>query len=179
MKQTILKSAIAVLIMIFAVQASEAQKPGGVKWYTIEEAEKLAKELPRPIFVDTYTDWCSWCKKLDNETFAHPVIVDILNTKYYAVKFNAEGKEEVTFKGMKFKNDGKYGRAHQLAVALLQGKMGYPTVVFLNENADLVTSIAGFRGPKDMEPVLIYFAEKVYLTRTLEDYTANFKGTIK
>ena len=179
MKQIILKSAFAVLVMIFAVQASVAQKPGGVKWYTIEEAEKLAKESPRPIFVDTYTDWCSWCKKFDNETFAHPVIVDILNTKYYAVKFNAEGKEEVTFKGMKFKNDGKYGKAHQLAVALLQGKMGYPTVVFLNENADLVTSIPGFRGPKDMEPVLIYFAEKVYLTRTLEDYTANFKGTIK
>ena len=179
MKQIILKSAFIVLVMLVALPAATAQKPGGVKWYTIEEAEKMAKESPRPIFVDTYTDWCSWCKKLDNETFAHPAIIEILNTKFYAVKFNAEGKEEVTFKGMTFKNDGKYGKAHQLAVALLQGKMGYPTVVFLDEKADMVTAKPGFRGAKDMEPMLVYFAEKAYLTKTLEDFSSGFKGAVK
>jgi thioredoxin-related protein len=179
MKQTILKSAFVLLVMLVALPAVTAQMPGGVKWYTIEEAEKMVKDSPRPIFIDTYTDWCSWCKKLDKETFAHPVIVDILNTKYYAVKFNAESKEPVTFKGMAFKNDGKYGKTHQLAVALLQGKMGYPTVVFLDEKADLVTSVPGFRSAKDMEPMLVYFAEKVYLSKSLEEFSTGFKSTVK
>jgi len=36
---------------------------GNVKWYTIQEAEKLTRQDPRPLFIDTYTDWCGWCKK--------------------------------------------------------------------------------------------------------------------
>ena len=32
----------------------------GVKWYSIQEAEQLIKQSPRPIFIDTYTDWCGW-----------------------------------------------------------------------------------------------------------------------
>lgn len=179
MKQIILKSTFTVLVMLISVSAALAQKPGGVKWYTIEEAEKMAKESPRPIFIDTYTDWCSWCKKLDSETFAHPVIIEILNTKFYAVKFNAEGKEDVTLKGTTFKNDGKNGRTHQLAVALLQGKMGYPSVVFMNDKIELLTVVPGFKPAKDMEPILQFFADKAYLTKTFDDFTANFKSSIR
>ena len=124
-----------------------------VKWYSIEEAAALAKSDPRPIFVDAYTDWCGWCKKLDKDTFSNPVIAEILNTKYYAVKFDAEGSEPVTFQGRKFVNDGSLGKTHQLAYALLQGKLGYPTVVFLTANSELITPVPGYRNAKDFEPL--------------------------
>jgi thioredoxin-related protein len=179
MRPSIFRAVIAATILIVSASHLFAQETSGVKWYTVEEAEKLAKESPRPLFIDTYTDWCSWCKKLDKETFAHPVIVNILNTKFYAIKFDAEGKDEVTFKGTTFKNDGKNGKTHQLAVALLQGKMGYPSVVFLNEKIELLTVVPGFMPAKDMEPILLYFADKIYTTKTFDDFSASFKGTIK
>lgn len=150
-----------------------------VKWYTIEEAEKLIKTDPRPIFIDTFTDWCGWCKKLDQDTFSNPVIAEILNTRFYPVKFDAEGKEPVKFQGKTFINDGKAGRTHQLAIVLLKGQLGYPNIVFLNEKAELLTNFPGYRSAKAMEVLISYFAEKAYDRQNFEDFEKTFNGKVK
>jgi len=150
-----------------------------VKWHSIEEAVALAGTSPRPIFVDAYTDWCGWCKKLDKDTFSNPVIAEILNTKYYAVKFDAEGKDPVTFQGRTFINDGSLGKTHQLAYALLQGKLGYPTVVFLTAGSELITPVSGYKTPAQIEPILQYFAGTSWQKQSYEEFLKTFKGKIQ
>jgi thioredoxin-related protein len=161
-------------LSIFAFSQKE-----NIKWYSIEEAEKLIKDNPRPIFIDAYTDWCGWCKKLDQDTFSNLIIADILTTKFYPVKFNAEGKNDVTFQGKTFINDGKSGNAHQLAVALLKGQLSYPTVVFLNEKGQFLTPVPGYRSAKEMEELLSFFAEKAYEKQNYQDFQKSFKGRIQ
>lgn len=152
-----------------------------IKWHTMEEAEKLFTKAPRPIFIDTYTDWCGWCKKMDNETFKHPVIAELLNSKFYPVKFNAEGKENVTFMGQTFINDGKAGRAHQLAVALLQGQLSYPTVVFMTKENDkfAVSPVPGYRAAKEMEILLSFFADNTYKSQKWDEFQKGFVGKVQ
>lgn len=163
-------------LLIAAAGLVVSAQDTAVKWYTIEEASALAKTNPRPIFVDAYTDWCGWCKKLDQDTFSNPVIAEILNTKYYAVKFDAEGKEPVTFQGRKFVNDGSLGKTHQLAYALLQGKLGYPTVVFLTANSELITPVSGYKTPAQIEPMLNYFAGTSWQKQGYDEFLKTFKG---
>ena len=176
---------VLLLLSLFSLsaigQSSAVSENSSIKWYTIQEAEKLNKKEPRPIFVDAYTDWCGWCKKMDRDTFTNEVISDLLNTKFYPVKFNAEGNESITFMGHTFINDGKMGKAHQLAVELLQGQLSYPTVVFLVEvNGKLsVSPVPGYKTPKDMEVLLSFFAEKAYEKQKWEDYQKGFKGKIQ
>ncbi len=179
------KSLILTLLMMMALAAKSqnrtATDKSPVKWYTIEEAEKLIKESPRPIFVDAYTDWCGWCKKMDQDTFSNPVISDILNNKFYPVKFNAEGTDSITFLGQTFINDGSAGKAHQLAVALLRGELAYPTVVFLTTQDGHLAAypVAGYKEPKEMEIFLNFFADRAYETQKWEDFQKNFVGQIK
>lgn len=182
MKKNIASLLLLLLTVSVFSQNSTVSDNSKVKWLTLGEAEQLSKKAPRPIFIDTFTDWCGWCKKMDKETFTNPVISDILNNKFYPVKFDAEGSEKITFFGHEFINDGKAGKAHQLAVTLLNGQLSYPTVVFMIFKPDgqpEVQPVPGFRAPKEMEVLLSFFADKTYETQKWEEFQKNFKGRVK
>lgn len=75
-----------------------------IKWYTFEEASVEYQKSAKPFFIDLYTDWCGWCKKMDASTFQDPIIANYLNTFFYPVKFNAESKDTVNVFGKKVWN---------------------------------------------------------------------------
>jgi thioredoxin-related protein len=140
---------------------------------------ELAKKEPRKIFIDVYTDWCGWCKIMDANTFNHKVIADYLNTKFYPVKFNAEQKEDIVLGNMTFKYvpNGKRGY-HELAAALLNGQMSYPSVVFLTENVEMITPVPGYIKPKEFDPILKYIGEDYYKTEKFEEWKLTYKSPI-
>lgn len=122
---------------------------GGIKWMTFEEAVKANQSQKRKVFIDVYTDWCGWCKVMDKKTFTDQTVIDYMNEHYYAVKFNAEKGNPVSFQGKNFELvDGGGNRSiHTLAYALLDGKLSYPSYVYLNENNQRITVSKGFKDP--------------------------------
>jgi thioredoxin-related protein len=175
-----MKKVVLLILVLSAgmIKFSFAQETE-VKWYTIEEALELNKTQERKIFIDVYTDWCGWCKKMEATTFTHPAIAKILNEDYYAVRFDAETNDTINFAGQKFINEGDRSRSpHQLAVALLQGKMSYPSVAYLNENNQLLTAVPGFYSADRLEPLLKFFAEDAFKSISFEEYQKTFKSSI-
>lgn len=166
---------ILVVFLTFSYADFAQGNTKGVRWLTIQEALKLYQKAPRKFYIDVYTDWCGWCKRMDQTTYKDPVIAKILNNKFYPVKFNAESKEPVNFAGKVFVNTGNSSRSpHQLAIALLQGRMAYPSVAYLNEKLQLLTSVPGFFTAQNLEPILEYFATDSYKTMSWQDYQKNF-----
>ena len=53
-----------------------------VNWISFEEAQNLAKTNPKKVYVDVYTDWCGWCKRMDATTFSNPVIARYMNKNF-------------------------------------------------------------------------------------------------
>jgi thioredoxin-related protein len=144
-------------------------KPGAkkIKWMTIQEAYAATQKTPKKIFVDVYTDWCGWCKVMDRNTFTNQHIVDYMNENYYSVKLNAEGKDDITLGARTYKS---MGNVHELAAALLQGKMSYPTTVYLNEKMELIQPIPGYLEPRMFHQITTYFAGNFHTKESFDQY---------
>ena len=136
-----------------------------INWVTWEEAEKLSKTEKKKIFVDVYTNWCGWCKRMDATTFSKSKIVEYMNENYYCIKFNAESPDPITFNGKtyKFVKTGRRGY-HELAAKILNGRMSYPTIVFIDEELEVIQPIPGYRNPEQLETIAAYFATDSYKT---------------
>mgnify|MGYP000536572778 FL=1 len=87
-----MKHILIALTFILTTSLVSAQE---INWVSLEEAVELQKKNPKKIIMDVYTSWCGPCKMLDRNTFQNKDVAAYINKNYYAVKFNAEGQEEI------------------------------------------------------------------------------------
>lgn len=167
------KSFALILAVLFSLNVTSvfAQDSDKLKWYTWEEAVEANKKEPRKMFVDVYTDWCGWCKVMDKKTFPDKNVKAYIQEHFYPVKLDAEQKESITWNGNTFewKAAGRNG-VHMLAYSLLDGKMSYPTIVYLTENYERISISPGYKTPETFLPELKYVLEEHYKTVSWEEF---------
>lgn len=144
---------------------NSAAMPGGIQWMGFEEAVRKSESDKKKVFIDVYTDWCGWCKRMDATTFKNDTVTDFMNQNYHAVKLNAESRDTIRFRDQVFVFRPEY-KANEIALSLLNGKMGYPSFVVLDENFSMLKVIAGYQTPEQLLPVLQYFAGNKHLNKT-------------
>lgn len=172
-----MKKILAACMILALASATFAQS---VKWYTIEQAMEMTKKEPRKIMIDVYTTWCKWCKVMDTATFNNPYIAVYLNEKYYPVKFNAEQKADVTLDGKTYKFVPGGGRGyHELAAALLNGNLGYPSVVFLDEKAGMIQPFQGYIQARQFDQIIKFIGGDHYKNQKWEDFQATYVSPVK
>jgi len=179
LNQAIMKTYILFIAFLITLPAI-AQENEKVDWTDFETAIERSKADNKPIFIDMYTDWCGWCKKLDQNTFSHPDITKYLNTNFHAVKFNAETTKPIKWNDSTYLNNyhGKLdengkpfkAKSHSLAQILMNGRMAYPTVVFLVPEKDFIAPLPGYKTPEQLQEFLLYFGEKIYNLNLFEAY---------
>lgn len=165
---------LGALLISLSGQAQEK-----INWLTMEELEKAHDKEPRKVIIDMYTDWCGWCKRMDKTTFQHPEIAKYVNEHYYAVKFDAEQKDTVHFKGRDyvFVPSGRRGY-HELAGILMNGKLSYPTIVYLDEELGIIQPVPGYQDPLSFEQIITYLAEDHHKLQPFEQYKKNYQARL-
>jgi thioredoxin-related protein len=113
-----------ILLLTFVFSACEIFSGAGasktIKWQTIEKVIGK-KNKKKKVFIEVYTNWCGWCKRMEKSTFNDPAIARYINTHFYSVKFDAESRKAIDFQGKTFNYStaGRRGR-HELATVFMQ-----------------------------------------------------------
>jgi thioredoxin-related protein len=151
--------------------------PVKINWMSFEEALEKAKTDKRKVLIDVYTGWCGWCKHMDETTFTDPNVVRYINDTYYAVKFDAEDRRDITYKDKvyHFKREGS-GGYHELAALLLNNQLKYPHTVFLDENQGIIQAISGYLEANKFLTIINYFGTDNHKKTPWEVYERTFSG---
>ncbi len=123
---------IPLLLASLAPSAAPATAPlggGKVAWFEGSYADALAKAKAEKklIFIDFWTDWCGWCKRLDADTFSQQEVGDVLKD-LVCLSIDAESESgAVVAKGF-----------------VLQG---FPALMIVNGDGVVQDSIGGYLPP--------------------------------
>lgn len=173
-----------ILLLTIVATSISAQE---INWMSMQEALDAQKKNPKKIFMDVYTNWCGPCKLLDKNTFHNADVVKYVNDNFYAVKFNAEGNEEFEYQGHVFTNpgykEGRRGRNSQHIFANSLKVSAYPTMVFFDEDSNMIFPVPGYYKPNELEVFLKVVGtndyKKITSQNQFKEYQKNFKGTFK
>ena len=125
------------------VSSATHQTDGKLTWMDFAEGYTKAKAENKILLVDAYTDWCSWCKVMDRETYTNAQVIAVLNNEFVCVKFNPEVEKKHKF--------GAYNlSSNELLYWLANGQPGgYPTSYFIFNPAknDKRAAQAGYLPP--------------------------------
>jgi thioredoxin-related protein len=161
------------LLSIILLSADKHEKVH-VSWMNFADVSSNLQKEKRPVLIDVYTDWCGWCKVMDAKTYSNKKVVDYLQNKFYAVKFNAETKDDVAWEGKTYHYNTDY-RCNELALYLLHGQMAFPTTVIIPTDGSQPQAIPGYLATKDLETIVKYFGEDKFGKIPFEEYQKSFK----
>ena len=162
----LLRNCLVYVAVFLAVEGmnprvSWAGDKGRLRWMTFDDGTVQAKQSGKKILIDVYTDWCVWCKRMDQNTYSDDSVAAYLQRHYVLVRLNAESKAQLSYKGQRFS---------EMELARAFGVNGYPTTIFLKANGDPITSMPGYADAGRFGDVLRFIGEDIYLTKKFDEF---------
>jgi uncharacterized protein YyaL (SSP411 family) len=108
-----------------------------IKWRTwTEKAFDEARLLNRPILLSISAVWCHWCHVMDETTYSHAGVIDLINSQYLPIRVDNDVRPDI---------NQRYNMG------------GWPTTAFLTTSGDILTG-ATYLPPDQMADALIRIA---------------------
>jgi uncharacterized protein YyaL (SSP411 family) len=104
-----------------------------IHWHTWSAAAfEEAKESGRPILLSISAVWCHWCHVMDETTYSHPGIIDLVNRDYVPIRVDNDVRPDI---------NQRYNMG------------GWPSTAFLTSGGDILTG-ATYMPPDQMADAL-------------------------
>ncbi|WP_105004115.1 thioredoxin fold domain-containing protein [Tenacibaculum sp. SG-28] len=163
-----MKHLSCISLFCFALFSMAQEQSSLLQMYTVEEMLIQQVKQPRPVVVFVHTNWCKYCKMMDKNTFTDSRVIQLLNTSFYFVKFDAESKEEVVVNGksLQYKLSGYRSGIHEFAerIAKKNNTVAFPTTVVLNKSLHIDLQVNSFLSADSLNSLLLRYLQETTKT---------------
>jgi uncharacterized protein YyaL (SSP411 family) len=104
-----------------------------------------AKQAGKPILLSISAVWCHWCHVMDETTYSHPGVIDLINREYVPIRVDNDVRPDI---------NQRYNMG------------GWPSTAFLTSSGDILTG-ATYLPPDQMADALARIS-RYYLTNQPE-----------
>lgn len=140
----------AVFIMSIILCASVfAAKTKSISWQTYETGMKMIENEKKKGFLHFYTDWCTFCKIMNKQTFTDAKIINYLNDNFISIRVNAEKQKNIAY---------KYGANR------------FPLTWFLSEDSSSLSNQPGFIPPDKLLEILKFLHTDSFKSMKFSEY---------
>lgn len=159
--------AVAVLAAVAALFFFTGGSAAEGDWHGYGDALKEAGDRDRIILVDVYTNWCSWCKKMDSDVYGDSEVQAVLDEHFVIAKLNAESTTTHSVNGQTLS---------ERDIARGFGVTGYPTTLFLTSSGEPITVVPGYIPKETFVHMLEYIHTRSYETTGWEEFLNSKKS---
>ena len=108
-----------------------------INWHPWSEgAFEEARQTGRPILLSISAVWCHWCHVMDETTYSHPSVIDLINREYVPIRVDNDVRPDI---------NQRYNMG------------GWPSTAFLTASGDILTG-ATYMPPDQMASALTRIA---------------------
>ena len=123
-----------------------------VHWMGYNEAFEKTKKEPKLVFVDLYADWCIPCRVMDANVYSDPTVASLLNSRFYAVKLDADSQDSIMCDGQKNTVQRCYFDVWELHAL--------PAFVLIAPKGMSILTVTDSMSPQELQYMLYQFLEK-------------------
>mgnify|MGYP002395166942 CR=1 FL=1 len=135
--------------IIFAFSTAAMAANQEINWYSYKAGmEKISKENKKG-YIHFYTDWCTYCKIMNQKTFTDDSVIAFLNQNFVPIRVNAEEQRDVA---------KKYGVSK------------FPNNWFIGEDKSEIGKRPGFIPAEIMLKMLQYVSSDSFKNMSFQDY---------
>ena len=127
----------------------------------IDKLLQQAKKQNKLIMFFHHIPGCSYCKRMLDENFKDPNILEVVNKNFIHVDIYTGDKDLVKFK--KFS-----GTCKEFSVYI--GAVAYPATIFMNSKGEVLHTAIGYRNIDEHFADITYMSTESYKVMDLESY---------
>ncbi|QTA79064.1 Thioredoxin-fold containing protein [Desulfonema limicola] len=131
------------------LSASETIKEQDINWQNYEAGMALGKNKSKKILINFYADWCTYCKKMDKDTYTNKSVISYINENFIPIKVNSDKNRKI---------------------AMNYRVTGLPSTWFVAETGENIGNRPGYIDAETMIPILKYIHTDSYKSMSFKDF---------
>jgi thioredoxin-related protein len=123
--------ALGILLLLLALLPLMRSRPASLPWFSDPaQAFGHARENGTEVLAFLYTDWCSYCRQMDQTTFRDPDVISEVTDAFTSLRLNAE------------KDPAGIKMQQRFSIT------AYPTILILDSDGREIQRLQGYIDPE-------------------------------